>query len=107
MYFRWLGFFPKIVIEIVIIETVTKKMIHTFWSVASLKNISKVVLDINDHYQIVPAKYFCPNTFSLSAICDSLKLKVLKVVKSKKWTPLLLYQFFITRNFIAQPKKIP
>ena len=40
-------------------------------------------LDTIDHYQIAPAKYFCPNTSSLSAICDSLKLKVLKVVESK------------------------
>ena len=40
-------------------------------------------LDTIEYYQIAPAKYFCPNTSSLSAICDSLKLKVLKVVESK------------------------
>ena len=41
------------------------------------------VLDTINHYWVDPAKYFCPKTSSLSAIYDSLKLKVLKVVESK------------------------
>ena len=41
------------------------------------------VLDIINHYWNDSAKYFCPNSASLSTICDSFKLKVLKVVKSK------------------------
>ena len=51
-------------------------------SIQSTRNF-KSGLDTIDHYQIAPAKYFCPNISSLSAICDSLKLKVLKVVESK------------------------
>ena len=43
----------------------------------------KIGLDTIDHYQIAPTKYFYPNTSSLSSICDSLKLKVLKVAVSK------------------------
>ena len=41
------------------------------------------VLDTNNHYQIDPAKYFCPNTSSTSAICDSYKSNAFKMVKSK------------------------
>ena len=41
------------------------------------------VLDTINHYWIAPAEYFPPNTSSLSAIYESFKSKVLKVVKSK------------------------
>ena len=41
------------------------------------------VFDTINHYWIDPAKYFCPKSSSLSAIYDSFKSKVLKVVKSK------------------------
>ena len=41
------------------------------------------VLDTIHHYWTDPARYFCSNSSSLSAICDSFKLKVLKVVESK------------------------
>ena len=35
------------------------------------------------------------------------KIKGPKNGQIKKWTPLLLSQFFITRNFVAWLKKIP
>ena len=41
------------------------------------------VLDTINYYWIDPAKHFCPNSSSLSAIYDRFKLKVLKVVESK------------------------
>ena len=41
------------------------------------------VLDTINHYWINQAKYFSPNSSSLSAIYDSSKSKVLKRVKSK------------------------
>ena len=41
------------------------------------------VLDTINHYWINPATYFWPNSSSLSAIYDSFKSKVLKVVESK------------------------
>ena len=41
------------------------------------------VLGTINYYWIDPAKYFCPNSSSLSTIYDSFKSKVLKVVKSK------------------------
>ena len=44
---------------------------------------SSSVLDTINHYWIDPAKWFCPNSSSVSAIYDSFKSKVLKVVKSK------------------------
>ena len=44
---------------------------------------SSSVLDTINHYWIDPAKWFCPNSSSVSAIYDSFKSKVLKVVESK------------------------
>ena len=41
------------------------------------------VLDTINQYGTEPAKYFCPNSSSLSAIYDSFRSKVLKVVESK------------------------
>ena len=41
------------------------------------------VLDTINQYWIDPAKYFCPKSSSLSAIYESFKSKVLKVVESK------------------------
>ena len=41
------------------------------------------VLDTINHYWIDPAKYFCHNTSSLSAIYDSFKSKILRIVESK------------------------
>ena len=41
------------------------------------------ILDTINHYWITPAKYFSLNTSSLSAIYDSFKSEVLKVVESK------------------------
>ena len=65
-------------------------LVISVFSISVKKNLSiqasrdfKSGLDIIDHYQIAPLKYFCPNTPSLSAICDNLKLKVLKVAESK------------------------
>ena len=39
------------------------------------------VLDTINHNRIGPAKYFCPKSSSLSAIYNSFKSNVLKVVK--------------------------
>ena len=75
-------------------------------STNSSRDFNSVLNTINQ-YWIDPAKYFCPNFSSLSAIYDSFKSKVLKVVELKKRTPLLLSQFFISRNFVAWLKKIP
>ena len=41
------------------------------------------VLDTINQYWIDPAKYFCPESSYLSAIYESFKSKVLKVVESK------------------------
>ena len=41
------------------------------------------ILDIISPYWIDQAKYFCPNTSSLSAIYDSFKSNFLKVDESK------------------------
>ena len=41
------------------------------------------VLDTINHYWIAPAEYSSPNTSSLSAIYESFKSKVFKVVESK------------------------
>ena len=41
------------------------------------------VLDTINQYWIDPAKYFCPKSSYLSAIYESFKTKVLKVVESK------------------------
>ena len=51
------------------------------------------VLDTIDHYWIDPAKYFCPNSSSTSAIYDNFKSKVLKVVESKKGHHFYDFQF--------------
>ena len=49
----------------------------------SLRDFNSV-LDTNNHYWIAQAKYFFPNTSSMSAIYDSFKSKILKLVESKK-----------------------
>ena len=41
------------------------------------------LLDTINQYWIDPAKYFCPESSYLSAIYESFKSKVLKVVESK------------------------
>ena len=64
------------------------------------------VLDTTNHYQIDPARYYCPNTSSERHI-TKFKIQGLKSGQIKKWTLLLLSQFFMTRNFVAWPKKIP
>ena len=51
------------------------------------------VLDTIIHYWIDPAKYFCPNSSSLSAIYDSFKSKALKVAKSKNERHFYLVSF--------------
>ena len=61
------------------------------------------ILDTINHYWITPAKYFPPNTSSLSTL--SFQIKDLKTSRIKK--PLLISQFFIARNFVAWSKKIP
>ena len=68
---------------------------------------SNTVLHNINHCWIDPAKYFCLKSSSLSAIYDSLKIKGLKSGWIKKRSPLLISQFFISRNFVAWPKKIP
>lgn len=78
---------------------------HLIWkfkklSMNSLRD-SNSVLDTISHYWNSKTEQFFPKTSSLSTIFDSFELKVLKVVKSKKGTPLLLGQFFITKNFIS------
>ena len=61
------------------------------------------ILDTINHYWITPAKYFPPNTSSLSTLL--FQIKDLKTSRIKK--PLLISQFFIARNFVAWSKKIP
>ena len=47
------------------------------------------VLDTINHYWINSAKYFCHNSSSLIAICDSSKSKILEMVKQKLDTTFL------------------
>ena len=51
------------------------------------------VVDTINQYWIDPAKYFCPESSYLSAIYESFKSKVLKVVESKNGHHFYLVTF--------------
>ena len=64
------------------------------------------VVDTINHYQIDPAEYFCPNSSSLSAIYDSSKCKVLKMVEINMKKILLIKNLMLphisaSKNFLG------
>ena len=68
---------PKVLIARLTLHFKNKKL-----STNSSRDFNSV-LDTINQYWIDPGKYFCPKSSYLSAIYESFKSKVLKVVKSK------------------------
>ena len=74
----------------------------------SLSRVVICVLDIINITKFTFLSIFAVKVDPLvPSIHDNFKSKVLTMVKQKKWTPPLLDQFFIIRNFVTRLKKIP